>query len=1019
MVACSVDNIEVARALVMFGANIDAEDVHDHTALMIAARDGSDACLKYLIRKGGGINLSRNRKRGTTALHNAARSGHGDCLATLIDAKADLDVPSANSTTALMEAARAGKLGAVKQLADAGASLTAKDRDGNTAESIAARAGHQTIEDYLHERAENESVKDQRRHIEEAVGTPGFTVLDLIGMSDTKDGVSIDILKREVLRNPRTVAWLEEPHVIFDVLRQLTAAPPCTKIDPLYGAYKAHHFCCQVALWYGVHVFERNGHVDLETCVGYFKVLFNFLCRPGELDPVLVILFCDVVNCYVNHRGLGPAMVYFLGTESAHIVPWLVCHIGLDSIRDSLVWLLYSDLSKAGQGYVAQSGLFGCMLDRLYSWQRTLSWGVGTAYQRDSVENICSLLKYIVFPPSVCDAVVFVENHDLSLPLITARTPPGLQNELLRTLLAHLCRTDHALQVFLDLGYAELTRQVCASAKLPLEEGGALSVLMMLMSTLGYHKKKRDVASVEGLLRDVHCDLTTVLVPRVASMVALCKQVVAKPGKTGNTLLCLVTFLKRCIFLQHGALNASLASAGCMPVLMSSFESNPTNSMLHHEVTDIIRFVLLDPDQKRLPSCPLLNSLFVSSTSLLLFVMKSYHARVQYKGHMTTIANSIFTLIKYVYLNHIPQTCVDSGGCCSTPSYKDKSAITCQELVRQYTLGTPEWAEFETVLAKQNAVEMTPLGQRHAPLCSGCISLKESSSKYVTSTLGHVERMSGYLETIFSGAATFHCKVNVTDDSISGFMYKKDKIHDHIPVPEPTRVSSFIQFPVPMPFHALTFTLTYVGLCRKCDKLWYCDTLHSGTANWTTRMKWVIPTSVRKWYSFGASAGPGGGAHGIQFTTKGYKNFLVMTDTWGRQEQWIHAIEDAIEASLTNIHVSSANALAIEIDNDADNSTIDAMKKNETGTDVGEMRKRAQTVGTTGLTKELDLKMFQKSITFDVKTKPMLGMINRLPPRFQTDPNEAAGPMDTKGSIRHVASLPNLAAYEKQLKKQH
>ncbi|RHY19233.1 hypothetical protein DYB25_007232 [Aphanomyces astaci] len=912
---------------------LEADDIP--FGISTASRLGETAILRSLLLSAQ-AKLSI-KKRGTTALHNAARSGHGDCLATLIDAKADLDVPS-----------------------------------------------------------------DQRRHIEEAVGTPGFTVMDLIGMSDTKDGVSIDILKREVLRNPRTVAWLEEPHVIFDVLRQLTAAPPCTKIDPLYGAYKAHHFCCQVALWYGVHVFERNGHVDLETCVGYFKVLFNFLCRPGELDPVLVILFCDVVNCYVNHRGLGPAMVYFLGTESAHIVPWLVCHIGLDSIRDSLVWLLYSDLSKAGQGYVAQSGLFGCMLDRLYSWQRTLSWGVGTAYQRDSVENICSLLKYIVFPPSVCDAVVFVENHDLSLPLITARTPPGLQNELLRTLLAHLCRTDHALQVFLDLGYAELTRQVCASAKLPLEEGGALSVLMMLMSTLGYHKKKRDVACVEGLLRDVHCDLTTVLVPRVASMVALCKQVVAKPGKTGNTLLCLVTFLKRCIFLQHGALNASLASAGCMPVLMSSFESNPTNSMLHHEVTDIIRFVLLDPDQKRLPSCPLLNSLFVSSTSLLLFVMKSYHARVQYKGHMTTIANSIFTLIKYVYLNHIPQTCVESGGCCSTPSYKDKSAITCQELVRQYTLGTPEWAEFETVLAKQNAVEMTPLGQRHAPLCSGCISLKESSSKYVTSTLGHVERMSGYLETIFSGAATFHCKVNVTDDSISGFMYKKDKIHDHIPVPEPTRVSSFIQFPVPMPFHALTFTLTYVGLCRKCDKLWYCDTLHSGTANWTTRMKWVIPTSVRKWYSFGASAGPGGGAHGIQFTTKGYKNFLVMTDTWGRQEQWIHAIEDAIEASLTNIHVSSANALAIEIDNDADNSTIDAMKKNETGTDVGEMRKRAQTVGTTGLTKELDLKMFQKSITFDVKTKPMLGMINRLPPRFQTDPNEAAGPMDTKGSIRHT-----------------
>ncbi|CAK4105281.1 unnamed protein product, partial [Aphanomyces euteiches] len=94
-------------------------------------------------------------KRGTTALHNAARSGHDDCVSALIEAKAELDIPSANSTTALMEAARAGNLGAVKLLADAGASLLAKDRDGNTAEMIAVQSGHQPVEDYLHERAES------------------------------------------------------------------------------------------------------------------------------------------------------------------------------------------------------------------------------------------------------------------------------------------------------------------------------------------------------------------------------------------------------------------------------------------------------------------------------------------------------------------------------------------------------------------------------------------------------------------------------------------------------------------------------------------------------------------------------------------------------------------------------------------------------------------------------------------------------------------------------------------------
>jgi hypothetical protein len=89
-------------------------------------------------------------------------------------------------------------------------------------------------------------------------------------------------------------------------------------------------------------------------------------------------------------------------------------------------------------------------------------------------------------------------------------------------------------------------------------------------------------------------------------------------------------------------------SAGCMRIALLCFESNPNNSMLHHEITDVIRFVLLDPDQKRLPSCPLLHSLFEPHTSILEFILKSYHSRhVQYKGHLTTIANSIFTLIKY------------------------------------------------------------------------------------------------------------------------------------------------------------------------------------------------------------------------------------------------------------------------------------------------------------------------------------------------------------------------------------
>ncbi|KAL4169837.1 hypothetical protein KRP22_010748 [Phytophthora ramorum] len=362
-----------------------------------------------------------------------------------------------------------------------------------------------------------------------------------------------------------------------------------------------------------------------------------------------------------------------------------------------------------------------------------------------------------------------------------------------------------------------------------------------------------------------------------------------------------------CKVVNHFIVNQSLGE------LMWRFLADEgSNSMLHHELTDVIRFVLLDPDQKRLPSSPLLNSLFIEGANILDFVIRAYEEHVQYKGHMTTIANSIFTLT-------------------NTPNCRSGSvAITCQDVVRQYTSQHQKWVKFEQTLAEQNRVEMLPLGERNAPLCHGCLKLKQSAVEYVSATLTNadVDEYTGYLETIFSGAASHYCKVTYTDEFITGFMYKKDKIHDHIPIPEPTRVSSFIQFPVPMPFHALTFTITFFGLCQVCDKLWYCDTLQS--ANWTNRMKWVIPTSVRKWYSFGVTEGPGSGAHGLQFSSKGYKNFIVLTDTWGRQEQWMHAIEDAIQSLATQMsRGNTESAMAIEIDNEVDAEEFDVMRMRE------------------------------------------------------------------------------------------
>ncbi|TDH64870.1 uncharacterized protein CCR75_000611 [Bremia lactucae] len=952
MVACSVGNVEAARALMMFGASLDLEDVHGMTALMVAVRDGHLICVRLLIKKGARINLSRNRNRGTTALHIAARGGLEKCCLILIRGGADLETQSPNSTTALMEAARAGNLGCVTILVQEGANLLAKDREGKTAEHLARLAGHTDIEDLLREQAESESVKNHRRKIEDTVAMTDSTLQDLLQIAKN-NSMSVDILYREMIREHKSSVWLEQPRIIYEVFRLLTVPVTSSESDPTndlyYGKYTVQHFCSEVALWYSPKIFQKSYRpggadwtpnagdaYDITTSSGYLKVLFNFVCTADSLDEVLLVLFCKVVNHLIVNQNLGELVWQFLAEDGAFVVPWLVCHIGLDSIRDTVVWLLYSDMSETGQINVQKSRMFACLFTRLYSWQRTLGWGVGTAFQRDSVENICSLINYIIYPPSVYimnNVATFVENTDHSLPLITDQHFPLHHNELLKSLLIYLLNTtDVSFGTLLDLGFAEVCRQCTHGCTvLVIREGGALSIIMMLLGTLGYHKKKRDVTGVEGLLKTVNVYVINALIPRIETIVKLCRAVVTSdvpalrvmsilhnPGSIkavntkGSALLHIITFLKRCVFLQSGDIDRLLADFGLMPCLLACYGSHPNNSMLHHTLTDVIRFVLMDPDQKRLPSSPLLNSLFIEDANILDFVIRAYDENVQYKGHMTTIANSVFTLT-------------------NTPNRKSESAtITCQDVVRKFTSQHQKWVEFEKVLAEQNRLEMLPLGQRHAPLCHGCLKLKQSAIEYVGTALSNadVDEYTGYLETIFSDAASHYCKVTYTDEFITGFMYKKDKIHDHIPIPEPTRVSSFIQFPVPMPFHALTFTITFFGLCQVCDKLWYCDTLQS--ANWTNRMKWIIPTSVRKWYSFGVTEGPGSGAHGLQFSSKGYKNFIVLTDTWGRQEQWMHAIEDAIQSLTTQMSRGNIeSAMAIEIDNEVDADEFDVMRIKE------------------------------------------------------------------------------------------
>ena len=105
---------EVAKFLIEYGAEVNAQNNHGSTALHGAAANGIIELVNFLIVKGAEVNTQNNL--GSTALHGAARYGKTDVVKLLLCNRADVTVKNNNGQTALQLAARYGKTEVVKLL---------------------------------------------------------------------------------------------------------------------------------------------------------------------------------------------------------------------------------------------------------------------------------------------------------------------------------------------------------------------------------------------------------------------------------------------------------------------------------------------------------------------------------------------------------------------------------------------------------------------------------------------------------------------------------------------------------------------------------------------------------------------------------------------------------------------------------------------------------------------------------------------------------------------------------------
>jgi ankyrin repeat protein len=120
-----------------------------HCDLVNAAEKGNLEAIKSCLENGADVNRHELFTR-TTALIEAAKNGHADCVNALLIAKdVDVDAMDKNGYTALIISAEKGFANVVTRLLTKGADVNAKTNGGVTALWIATHEGRNDIVNIL------------------------------------------------------------------------------------------------------------------------------------------------------------------------------------------------------------------------------------------------------------------------------------------------------------------------------------------------------------------------------------------------------------------------------------------------------------------------------------------------------------------------------------------------------------------------------------------------------------------------------------------------------------------------------------------------------------------------------------------------------------------------------------------------------------------------------------------------------------------------------------------------------
>ena len=200
LMAAEKGSLQAVRFFLYLGADIEARDSYDRTALHCAARHGYTEITQALLDAGADIKTKVNT--GGAALHWAAYNGHTETIQPLIDAGADIEAKDNNGWTALHWAAYNGHTETMQALLSAGADKEAKANNDHNALHLAAYSGHtETVQALLDAGADKEA-KDNDGWTALIIATRNDQTETVIALLDA--GAEIEVKDR---RGKTTLHW--------------------------------------------------------------------------------------------------------------------------------------------------------------------------------------------------------------------------------------------------------------------------------------------------------------------------------------------------------------------------------------------------------------------------------------------------------------------------------------------------------------------------------------------------------------------------------------------------------------------------------------------------------------------------------------------------------------------------------------------------------------------------------------------------------------------------------------------